>query len=72
METLSYNRLIPMGMDKSLVDSQVISSLEQIGYDIGADEINLAKIRLFWRPPIRCGPGAGCALPALTRCGNFW
>jgi len=51
VETLSYNRLIPMGMDKSLVDSQVISSLEQIGYDIGADEINLAKIRLFSEAP---------------------
>ncbi|GAA5345716.1 ATP-binding protein [Planifilum fimeticola] len=51
VETLAYNRLIPMGMDKSLVDSQVISSLEQIGYDIGADEINLAKIRLFAEAP---------------------
>jgi DNA helicase HerA-like ATPase len=51
VETLAYNRLIPMGMDKSLVDSQVISSLEQIGYDIGADEINLAKIRLFSEAP---------------------
>lgn len=51
VETLAYNRLIPMGMDRSLVDSQVISSLEQIGYDIGADEINLAKIRLFSEAP---------------------
>ena len=45
VETLAYNRLIPMGMDKSLVDSQVISSLEQIGYDIGADEINLVHCK---------------------------
>lgn len=47
VETLSYNRLIPMGLDKSLVDAQVIQTLEQIGYDIDADEINLAKLRLF-------------------------
>lgn len=51
VETLAYNRLIPMGMDRSLVDDQVIRSLEQIGYDIGADEINLAKIRLFSEAP---------------------
>lgn len=51
VETLAYNRLIPMGMDRSPVDAQVIRSLEQIGYDIGADEINLAKIRLFAEAP---------------------
>ena len=31
VETMSYNRLIPMGLDKSLVDGQVIDTLEQIG-----------------------------------------
>ncbi|MFC4075560.1 ATP-binding protein [Salinithrix halophila] len=51
VETLSYNRLIPMGLDKSVVDTQVIQSLEQIGYDIGSDEVNLAKLRLFSEAP---------------------
>lgn len=51
VETLSYNRLIPMGLDRSLVDTQVIRSLEQIGYDIGSDELNLAKLRLFSEAP---------------------
>lgn len=51
VETLSYNRLIPMGLDKSIIDTEVIRSLEQIGYDIGSDEVNLAKLRLFSEAP---------------------
>ncbi|GGE21990.1 hypothetical protein GCM10011571_25110 [Marinithermofilum abyssi] len=63
VETLSYNRLIPMGLDKSLVDTQVIQSLEHIGYDIGSDEINLAKIRLFAEAPHPVKTGCGVRLP---------
>ncbi|TCP64629.1 ATP-binding protein [Baia soyae] len=57
VETLSYNRLIPMGYDKSMVDQQVLHTLEQIGYNIDADEINIAKVRLFEEAahPIRTG-----------------
>ncbi|KYG33284.1 ATP-binding protein [Alkalihalobacillus trypoxylicola] len=51
VETFSYNRYIPMGFDKGLVDNQVIKTLEQIGYDIGADDIHLAKVRLFEEAP---------------------
>ncbi|WP_413377027.1 ATP-binding protein [Alkalihalobacillus sp. 1P02AB] len=47
VETFSYNRYIPMGFDKGLVDDQVLKTLEHIGYDIGADDIHLAKVRLF-------------------------
>lgn len=47
VETFSYNRYIPMGFDKSFVDADVLKTLEQIGYDIGADDIHLAKVRLF-------------------------
>jgi DNA helicase HerA-like ATPase len=63
VETLSYNRLIPMGLDKSLVDAQVIRTLEQIGYDIGADEINLAKVRLFEEAPHPVRTGCSVRLP---------
>ncbi|MBD1372479.1 ATP-binding protein [Hazenella sp. IB182357] len=57
IETLSYNRFIPMGLDKSLVDHQVIQTLENIGYNVNADEINLAKLRLYEEAshPIRTG-----------------
>ncbi|ARK28432.1 ATP-binding protein [Halalkalibacter krulwichiae] len=47
VETFSYNRYIPMGFDKGIADDQVLKTLEQIGYDIGADDIHLAKVRLF-------------------------
>ncbi|MCM3762600.1 ATP-binding protein [Alkalihalobacillus oceani] len=47
VETFSYNRYIPMGFDKGLADDQVLKTLEHIGYDIGADDIHLAKVRLF-------------------------
>jgi DNA helicase HerA-like ATPase len=63
VETLSYNRLIPMGLDKSLVDTQVIRSLEQIGYDIESDEINLAKLRLYEEAPHPVRTGCSVRLP---------
>ncbi|WP_256205519.1 hypothetical protein [Calditerricola satsumensis] len=46
-----------MGFDKALVDEQVLDALKTIGYDIGADEVNLAKVRLFEEAvqPIRTG-----------------
>lgn len=63
VETMAYNRLIPMGLDKSLVDAQVIQTLEQIGYDIGSDEINLAKLRLFEEAPHPVKTGCSVRLP---------
>ncbi|TCS94319.1 ATP-binding protein [Hazenella coriacea] len=65
VETMSYNRFIPMGLDKSLVDSQVISTLQQIGYDIDSDEINLAKVRLFEEAPYPVRTGCSVRLPAF-------
>lgn len=60
VETLSYNRFIPMGLDKGLVDAQVIETLEQIGMDIRNDEINIAKVRLFEEAmqPLQTGAAA--------------
>ncbi|OYD06381.1 ATP-binding protein [Paludifilum halophilum] len=63
VETMSYNRLIPMGLDRSVVDTQVIQSLEQIGYDIGSDEVNLAKLRLFSEAPYPVRTGCGVRFP---------
>lgn len=65
VETLSYNRLIPMGLDKSLVDAQVIQTLEQIGYDIESDEVNLAKLRLYEEAPHPVRTGCPARLPAF-------
>ncbi|KMJ56351.1 ATPase [Bacillus sp. LL01] len=58
VETFSYNRYIPMGFDKGIVDDQVLKTLEHIGYDIGADDIHLAKVRLFEEAPQPIQTGA--------------
>ncbi|WP_100405920.1 ATP-binding protein [Bacillus solitudinis] len=65
VETFSYNRYIPMGFDKGLVDSQVLKTLEQIGYDIGADDIHLAKVRLFEEATQPLQTGAHVRHPAF-------
>ncbi|WP_325063591.1 ATP-binding protein [Risungbinella massiliensis] len=47
VETASYNRLLPMGYEKSVVDASILQTLRTIGYDIESDEVNIAKVRLF-------------------------
>lgn len=47
VETSSYNRFIPFSVNNALVDNSVLKSLELLGYDISADTINIAKIRLL-------------------------
>ncbi|MDA8354193.1 MAG: ATP-binding protein [Firmicutes bacterium] len=71
VETLSYNRLIPMGLDKTVVDTEVIRSLEQIGYDIGSDEVNLAKLRLFSEAPHPVRTGCGVRSPRFEEVRRF-
>lgn len=71
IETLSYNRFIPMGLDKSIVDAQVIRTLEQIGYDIDSDEINLAKLRLFEEAPYPVRTGCPVRLPEFHEVREF-
>ncbi len=63
VETLAYNRLIPMGLDKSLVDHQILETLKNIGYDIESDEINVAKLRLFEEAPYPVRTGCRVRLP---------
>lgn len=65
IETMSYNRMIPMGLDKSLVDAQVIQTLEQMGYNIDADEINISKVRLFEEAPYPIRTGCTVRVPAF-------
>lgn len=71
IETLSYNRFIPMGLDKSLVDAEVIRTLEQIGYNIDSDEINLAKLRLFEEAPYPVRTGCTVRLPDFDEVREF-
>ncbi|MFV8829716.1 ATP-binding protein [Alkalihalobacterium sp. APHAB7] len=71
VETFSYNRFIPMGYDKGIVDAQVLKTLEQIGYDIGADEINLSKVRLFEEAIQPIQTGASVRTPEFAEVQHF-
>ena len=66
VETMSYNRLIPMGLDKSIVDAQVLQTLRQIGYDVDADTINLAKARLYEEAPYPVQTGCAVRFPRFA------
>ncbi|MDE5416008.1 ATP-binding protein [Alkalihalobacterium chitinilyticum] len=71
VETFSYNRFIPMGYDKGIVDAQVLKTLEQLGYDIGADEINLSKVRLFEEAIQPIQTGATVRTPEFAEVQHF-
>ncbi|WP_216831183.1 ATP-binding protein [Alkalihalobacterium elongatum] len=71
VETFSYNRFIPMGFDKGIVDGQVLKTLEQLGYDIGADEINLSKVRLFEEATQPIQTGASVRAPEFSEVKHF-
>jgi DNA helicase HerA-like ATPase len=66
VETFAYNRLIPMGFDKSMIDSHILHTLQQIGYDIESDEINLARVRLFEEAPHPVRTGCPVRLPSFS------
>lgn len=63
VETASYNRLLPMGYEKSIVDANILQTLRSIGYDIDSDEINIAKVRLFEEAAHPVQTGCSVRLP---------
>lgn len=71
VETASYNRLLPMGYEKSIVDASVLQTLRSIGYDIESDEINIAKVRLFEEAPHPVRTGCSVRLPEFEEVRNL-
>ncbi|WP_350343713.1 ATP-binding protein [Proteinivorax tanatarense] len=63
VETLSYNPFIPLNINGALVESNVIESLSQLGYDIGGSEINIAKVNLFHEAPYPVTTGCKVRVP---------
>ncbi|MDO5036767.1 MAG: ATP-binding protein [Tissierellia bacterium] len=47
VEAKTYNRFMPLDIGGDFVDSEVLSSLEALGYQIGEETIYLAKVRFF-------------------------
>lgn len=65
VETSSYNRYIPFSVNNAVVDSTVLKSLEMLGYDINADTIHIARVRLMVEATYPVETGAN------VRCPNF-
>lgn len=71
VESNSYNRFIPMSVDKGIGDAGVLESLKHLGYSIDEDEINIAKVKLLSEAnfPIACGSNA--RLPEFDEVRDF-
>ncbi|WP_353893328.1 ATP-binding protein [Proteinivorax hydrogeniformans] len=63
VETMSYNPFIPLNLNGSLMESNVVESLSKLGYDIGGSEINIAKVSLFTEAPYPVSTGCKARVP---------
>lgn len=71
VESNSYNRFIPLSIDKGVGDAGVLESLKYLGYSIDEDEINIAKVKLLTEAnfPVACGSYA--LLPNFDEVKDF-
>ncbi|WP_149452782.1 ATP-binding protein [Pasteuria penetrans] len=65
IEAFSYNPLLPMDWDKPVMDKQVLESLLHLGYDVGSDEVHVAKVRLLVAAPRPIQTGCSVRHPAF-------
>ncbi len=63
VETLCYNRYIPLNLNGSLMEAKVIESLSNLGYDIGGNEISIGKLRFFSETPFPVSTGSSVRSP---------
>lgn len=66
VETYSYNRFIPMGFEKGFVDKDVLEAMAQLGYHIGAEDVHVAKVRLFVEADRPIQTGAVVRIPEFS------
>lgn len=67
VETRSFNRFIPLTLERSpLIDQEVWQGLEQLGYRLGEETINLARVRLLEDLPTPVAVGAEVRLPRFS------
>ncbi|GAB7386980.1 hypothetical protein BSNK01_08160 [Bacillaceae bacterium] len=66
IQTQSYNRYLPLAMDGGMkIDQQLLASLEEAGYDLDADVIHVAKIRLLEQIPSPVTTGSTVRVPSF-------
>lgn len=66
VETLSYNRYIPLNLNGTLMEAKVLDSLSNLGYDIGSNEISVARLKFFIEAPHPVSTGALVRTPAFS------
>ena len=72
VETQSFNRYIPLVTEHSdLVDRRVRENLAQLGYDIEADTIHLARIRILAELVSPVSVGIAVRVPAFKEIEDF-
>lgn len=47
VDSQTFNRFIPLDIGGDFIDSDVLSSLESMGYDVGDETVYVAKLRFF-------------------------
>jgi len=71
VESNSYNRFIPLSVERSFSDAGVIESLKQLGYSVNEDEINIAKVKLISEANYPVTTGSHVRLPRFDEVRDF-
>lgn len=65
IETLCYNRFIPLNLNGQLMESKVLQSLSNLGYDIGSNEISIGRLKFFYETPYPVSTGSVVRVPSF-------
>ena len=66
IETLCYNRYIPLNLNGQLMESKVLQSLSNLGYDIGSNEISIGRLKFFYETPYPVSTGSLVRIPSFN------
>ena len=71
VDSQTFNRFIPLDIGGDFIDSDVLSSLGSMGYDVGDETVYVAKLRFFEEllyPPLT---GSGLRTPVFDEIKNL-
>lgn len=72
VETKSFNRFIPLTMERSpLIDDVVWAGLEQVGFRLGEETIHLARVRLLSDLPFPIEVGVQVRVPSFSEVSDL-
>lgn len=71
VESNSYNRFIPLSVDRGIADMGILESLKHLGYSIDEDEINIAKVKLLTEANFPIATGSKVRLPEFNEVKDY-